>query len=302
MTLKKAQISAKTLVIMRILFTIFIALFSVGTAWADNVKTDVLAPYSTLTLITTGIVDQVIDPRTLHLQDGTIIRLIAIDIPGINQTPPDTAATQAFDLLTKITINKTYHFYQIHNQPVTTNRFGQILALAVERETGISLQDELLRNGLARVWDSDETGFDLAWMMAMEDRARQLHSGIWQEDAPTRMRGPNDIPAPGQLTVVTGRIESTITLENDIYLALTDRGLKGFTLHLPSNLRPQLTRINLDPFALAGRLVRARGVIEQTQGGQITIKHTWQIELLPQTLMPLDDKHDTIPTQQLDQP
>jgi micrococcal nuclease len=287
---------------MRIVIILIFLMF--GTVPVHAGEDNPLAPYSSLKLTASGPIDQVIDPRTLRLQDGTLIHLLGIDIPDLARDPPGDVVAAAYDLANKTAAGKFYNFYQIHQQRVEKNRFGQTLALAVDRATGVSLQDELLTRGLARVWDGDDTGFDLKWLLEQEDLGRQKEQGLWQPNAPTRLMAPDHLSATsiGQLMVITGRIENAVTFDNDIFLCLTERGLKGFTLRLPADMRPALARRNVDPLTWNNRLIRARGIIEPTHGGIITIKNLWQLEMLPDTLMLQVNHENTVPIQKIDAP
>lgn len=291
---------------MRILFTILLFLLAGSTARAEDPAplVDVLAPYSNLTLAASGAVDQVIDPRTLRIDDGTIIRLIAIDVPGVASDPPVVTAKQAYDLVAKATLGKAYNFYQMRNQEITSNQYGQLLALAVDRATGESLQDKLLKSGLARVWDGEKTGFDLIPLLQTEDTGRQTSAGIWVEHSSYRTFVPRDIPvtALGQIGVVTGQIQSIMTYDNAIYLNLTNDGMKGFSFRLPPELRPHMARIDFDPFALQGRLVRGRGIVLSNQRAYIDINNLWQLEVLPETLMPQPKDESGVQLNKVDLP
>lgn len=241
-----------------------------------------LDAFANMTVAASGVVDQVIDPRTLLLDDGTIVHLMGIDMPGVAYDPPSPTALMAFDYVQRTIKGQKAKFYQPAGQSITTNRYRHLLAWGVRADNGEWLQEKMIEGGYARIWDGDATGADLTPLLAAEDKARTASAGIWQEGSMYREFTPTNIPVTslGQITVVTGTVKSVLTLDNNIILSMTDTGRNGFHLSIPSALRPAMAQQNFDPFALEGKTIRARGVVRASTAAYIDILHLWQIDVL----------------------
>ena len=63
-------------------FLVVLAVFLPALARAADMTPPSDARFSTLSVAGSGRVDQVIDPVTLRLDDGTVVRLMGIDVPA----------------------------------------------------------------------------------------------------------------------------------------------------------------------------------------------------------------------------
>jgi endonuclease YncB( thermonuclease family) len=268
---------------MCIRILIFLMLAMCPVAQANN---DVLMPYATMTLAASGSIDQVIDPRTLKLGDGNIISLIGLDIPGLDSTPPGPIAAKAYDAVLQATKDANFKFYQTKGRDNPPTRYKIPLGLLVDTKTGEPIQIKLLKLGLARVWFDDPAGFDISPMLDAEERARQKNLGIWAKNSPYQNYAPEDLPVTslGKIAIVTGTVQSQISLENNIYLILSGNIHKGFSLRISADRRPEFARAGLDLFSLQNKIVRVRGLVAYGHGLTIEVMHPWKIEVISDSL------------------
>lgn len=230
-----------------------------------------------------GRVDRVIDALTITLKDGKIVRLSAIDVPGLGGPEPDDTALLAFQLVQKLLPNGTETaLYQTRNAKVgRTNRMGQTLAhLHLEKDI-VWIQGALLSVGLARAMPTDANPEMIREMLALENKARIEKKGIWAENSPHRLYLHDDLDGKtGTVQVVEGKVVKAASVKNNLYLNFGMDWRTDFTVRITPDIRRKLSRTGVDPMALAGRNVRARGYIENYNGPMITLETIHHLEIL----------------------
>jgi len=231
-------------------------------------------------------VDRIIDALTITLKDGKIVRLAAIDVPGLNGAEPDDSALLAFQLMQELLPEGTeIALYQTRNANTgRENRMGQHLAhLHLEKEN-VWIQGALLSVGLARAMPTDANPDMTREMLILENQARAQQKGIWATDSPYRLATPDRLEGKiGTVQVVEGKIFNAASVKNNLYLNFDKDWKTDFTVRVTPDIRRQLSRAGIDPMALSGQRVRVRGYIEEYNGPMITLETIHHLEILDET-------------------
>ncbi len=122
-------------------------------------------------------VERVIDGDTVVLASGEVIRLAGINTPELarKDQPEQPLAREARDALQELIAG---HAIEIQEAPGNKDRYGRTLAYLLI-PTGDTVQELLLRQGLASVVVIAPNDFYLTEFVRAEDDARRLHRGIW---------------------------------------------------------------------------------------------------------------------------
>lgn len=233
-----------------------------------------------------GRVDRVIDATTITLKDGKIVRLSAIDVPGLRGAEPDDNALLAFQLIQKLLPNGTeVALYQTRDAKAgRTNRMGQTLAHLHLEKDNIWLQGALLSVGLARAMPTEANPQMIREMLALETKARAEKKGIWADNSPYRLYRDTGLTGKtGTVQVVEGKVLKAASVKNNLYLNFGSDWRTDFTVRVTPETRRQLSRAGIDPMALTGKTIRARGYIEEYNGPMITLETIHHLEILDET-------------------
>lgn len=230
----------------------------------------------------TVIIDQVIDPLRMRLQDGRIIQLSGLDIPDNDPANPGEVSNKAFDLLKSLLEKKQATLYQTRTEGEgRKNRMGHYLGHLETHQGKFWVQGTLLLNGLARIQPGPVHTEMAAQMLALESKAIQERRGLW------------DLPEFGMLTpetaesamnswaIVEGTISKTGMSNNIIFLNFGDDWRKDFTIGIEGAVRRQMSKQNIDTLGLGGKRVRVHGWMESYNGPYIKLSHALWLEILP---------------------
>jgi endonuclease YncB( thermonuclease family) len=162
------------------------------------------------------------------------------------------------------------------------DRYGRHSAYAFADKEQIPLQETLLRAGLARMSGRVDDPACRAALLAAEQAARAAKLGLWgdpvydfvQAGAPAALRAER-----GRFAVVEGKVVSVRESAGTIYINFGRRWSEDFTATIPKRLERKLSSAGLRPRALAGRMVRVRGIVEERGGPWIEVTHAGQIEI-----------------------
>ena len=145
-----------------------------------------------------------------------------------------------------------------------------------------SAADALLAAGLARVRPEFEARSCSPGRLALENEARRRGLGVWSD--PSRAIIPSsDLAAlrrlSGRFVLIEGKVHRVGFGRSSIYVEFVPRG--GPTLVIARKLEPALARAGVSMGALAGRDVRARGVVGGGSGLRIEVSDPVTIEVAP---------------------
>lgn len=225
---------------------------------------------------------------TLHLDDGSEIRLAGILVPRrpliATGDAPWLPAEQSAQALSRLVLGRTV---AISAPPARrADRYGRRIAHAFVVTAGERhwVQGRMLAEGHARAHALDgDSCFEA--MLRVEGEARAFGRGLWS-NAAYRVRRAT---ATGELMrlrstfqLVEGRVISAASVRGAVYLNFGSLWRTDFTAGMlrrrqEGGGKPQVL---LDPAKMEGRTVRVRGWIERSNGPFIEITHPSQIEVL----------------------
>ena len=232
-----------------------------------------------------GTVTQIVDGDTLMLDNGLVVRLIGIQAPhlglgrpGLDDWPKAAASKQA---LSDLTLNKPVLLRYGGEQK---DRYGRLLAQVFLRDTaGTWVQQQMLLEGMARVYSFPDNRACLPDLFAAETRARTGGLGIWSDPyyRVRRADRPADFSSlSGHYELVEGRVLKADKTGGRVYLNFGRYYKEDFTAVLDAKAQRLFAGDKIDPLKLGGALVRVRGWIDLHDGPRIEITHPEQIEVL----------------------
>ena len=225
----------------------------------------------------TRTVVEVADAMTLRASDGAVLRLAGIDVPGVADGGPLAAA--AAGLLRRLTAAAPVAIASVDEG---TDRYERRHVLAFLAD-GRSLQEVLLSQGLARArWYPGEENC-LASLLPAEREALDARRGLWASPATGVTAADASLLDRRGLyayAVAQGRVVSVGHGSRMIFLDFGHFYRSDFTVMLRPAVAEAMAAQGLDVDGLAGRMVRVRGVIEESGGPAFRLNDPAEIELI----------------------
>jgi len=232
-------------------------------------------------------VAEVLDGETLKLSDGRIVRLIAAKAPapplGWRGDDPWPLVEESKLALDKFTSNKQV---ELKFGGRRSDRYDHLLAqvFVVGNDKPIWLQEELVSEGLARVYSLSDNRACIGAPLAREREARAKHLGVWGSSA-YRIESADNVDRLGRLTqsfqLVEGKVAKVGEGGGRIYLNFADDWRSDFTISIERKDVQAFAASGIHLKGLAGKHVRMRGWIEWRNGPMVAATHPEQLELLP---------------------
>ena len=225
-----------------------------------------------------GRVAAVLAADTIDLEDGTRVRLAAVQAPqpardGRSAWPLATEATMA---VTQATLGRGVRL--LHPEDAR-DRWGRALAHLL-RDDGLWLQGMLLMAGWARVQTQPRTATGASLMLDLERTARAARHGIWGERF-YRVRNPAETWGDlDSVQIVEGRVVDATVVRGTAYLNFGTDWRSDFTLRATADVRRAFDRAGVDLGGLTGRRVRSRGWVFPLNGPMIDLTHPAALEVL----------------------
>jgi endonuclease YncB( thermonuclease family) len=220
-----------------------------------------------------GRVAEIVDARTLHLEDGRDISLAGIE-PVMGGAKPQRIAALAAIV--------AGHDVTLHGQDDTPDRYGREPAFVFVQGSDTPVQVTLLSEGAALV-APDVADKDCAVMLlAAEAKARQDKRGFWADPSAIKnAESPGDIlTGIGRFTVVEGRVLSVRQAGATTYLNFGRNWRRDFAVTIPKRSLPAFEAAGIALKSLENQKIRVRGFIETRGGPRIEALRVGQIELL----------------------
>jgi endonuclease YncB( thermonuclease family) len=219
-----------------------------------------------------GRVATVLDARTFRLDDGREVRLAGIE-------PMQETATRGSEILAALIGNREVTLRGPDDRP---DRYGRQPAFVFAKDSGTSIQSELLGRGEAVASPVMTDAPCFAALLAAEAAARSARRGIWVSSAALKnAERPDDILAgKGRFAVVEGTISSAQLAGATFYVNFGRRWTRGFAVTISKRMMPSFEAAGIDLKSLKDKRVRARGWVEQRGGPRIEASHPGQIELI----------------------
>ncbi len=235
-----------------------------------------------LPVIASGIVTDVIDGAVVRMEGIDVdVRLVSIQAPKLPKGREGFVtwplAFEAREALAAFVKGKAV---TLHAGATPRDRNGRYLAHVV-REDGLWVQQDLLKNGWARVYTfADNRRFADA-LYAAEREARAGGRGIWA-DPYYALRAPDPAALDkdiGTFQVVEGVVLDAALVRGRTYLNFGEDYRTDFTATIPPDAAAVFRRSDFDPLSLEGKTIRVRGYLRDYNGPTMDITHPEQIDV-----------------------
>ena len=219
-----------------------------------------------------GRVSAFLDARTFRLDDGREVRLAGIELPN-------EAAVSGKDVLTSLIGGREVTLHGATDRP---DRYGRQGAFVFLKDTGTSIQSELLARGDALVWAEATDKACSDTLLAAEATARIARRGIWAGSAALKnAERPDDILTQvGRFAVVEGTVSSARLAGATFYVNFGRRWTRDFAATISKRMIPSIEAAGIDLKSLKNKRVQVRGWIERRGGPRIEVLYPGQIELM----------------------
>jgi micrococcal nuclease len=220
----------------------------------------------------------------LELSDGRVIRLAGVESPLVRRADQAAMQSAADDLA--LWTSTPISVAILKDQP---DRWGRLEGRAFIAEKGYapdllpSLSEAIIDAGLARVDPLTETRPCLDRLYLAEQRARSAGRGLWTDPAFAVLDAsrPEEFKEKaGAVTVVEGRVVSVRAGRGVTFVNLGVGGPQSPALTLGREALRSMQREGLEPQALTGQKIRARGVLDLRAGLRIEVTGPGAIEIL----------------------
>lgn len=228
-----------------------------------------------------GSVVAVMDGDSFRVKDvAGDIRMVGIQAPKLpkgrpNFKPwPESAdAQRALETLLK------NHTVTLRLATTPKDRNGRTLA-HIMRDDGMWVQQELLREGWARVYTFPDNRQFADDLYAGEREARAAKRGLWADkNYAVRSPDPNVLKADiGTFQIIEGKVTKAAKVRGRIYLNFGSDFRTDFTATIAPEAVSLFARAKLDPLTLEGENIRVRGYLRDFRGPEIELSHPEQIE------------------------
>lgn len=241
----------------------------------------------------TFAVDKVIDPQTILLTDGKIIRLENIYFPDYSAYQPGELSSITLKVLNDILPNKKIQIYTIPSRirKSPENRMGHIQGQIYVAGDDVWIQQLLVSLGLAISYPDEYSSEYMTGLLTGEQQARQESLGLWSNENRYKIQKAKELNTLSQsdadkygLTqqyhLVEGTITSSTLKKNIVYLNFGENWRSDFTVLLNSDIRKKLEKRGINPQNLQGRKMRIRGWIDWYNGVYIEPRSIHDITFL----------------------
>lgn len=161
------------------------------------------------------------------------------------------------------------------------DRHGRWLAhLFLDDSTWV--QQQMLGNGMARVYSFADNRTQLSSLYSAERKARKNGRGIWRNPFYAVRDGADEKALGlelGTFQLIEGRVRDAVRVKGTVYLNFGADWRRDFTARIRSGPRRLFKKAGLAPLSLKGARVRVRGWLDGQNGSLIDVTHPEQIEI-----------------------
>ncbi|GJL84546.1 MAG: nuclease [Micavibrio sp.] len=229
----------------------------------------------------TAFVLQVIDPHTVQLEDGRLIRLAGIDFPDYDVHQPGDISVTALRILRDMLESKDVNIYQTKKRNIgRLNRMGHHVAHIERRDDNVWVQGSLVSLGLARVRTTKRNPEMADTLYQLEKQARDKRLGLWVVTNFDVITPKEAADYTDSFNIIEGKVESATIKKNWIYLNFGKNWRDDFTVAIAPSDKRTFAKAGLDPLQWGGKTIRVRGWIVAYNGPYMEINHAQAVELM----------------------
>lgn len=252
---------------------VLVALLVAGAA-AAAIQETAEADATCLGTTAEAIAAEVLDARSLRLEDGRVVRLAGIEPFGLLLPEPGDADAKLQRRLADLVSGATIRILLVSAE---ADRYGRLPAMIAVG--GLLVQEKIAHDGLAIAFASGEPLPCFDRILAAEAAARRAHRGFWMgQRLPAAF--PRALAARiGRFAIFEGRVVSVGNRRARSYL--------NFGTWWSEDVTAEITAEDRERFggeaalgALAGHRVRMRGFLEEKSGPMMVVRSPMQLELL----------------------
>jgi len=271
----------KRIVTFFVLISSFFPIFALSPANAENGMTLPGADFADLKQTGIAKVVNVIDPLTIQLDDGRLIRLTGLNYPDYSLTSPGELSMTALQILRDMLTGQSVYIYQTKDKELgRLNRMGHHIAHLQRQADETWMQGTIVALGLAQVRTSQRNREMAAQLYALENNAREQKLGLWAEHG-FHVLSPEE--ASNHLygfEVIEGTVRSASLKKNRLYLNFGENWREDFTVSIPASNRRLFSKAGLDPLQWNDKRLRVRGWVDEYNGPYIEVDHPEAVEVL----------------------
>lgn len=237
--------------------------------------------YTELKRATPQKVSKIIDPQTIQLKDGTLVRLIGLYFPDLNPYELGDFATTAQDILNDMLLDQEVVIHITRDRNLgRINRMGHTLAHVERISDGAWIQGALLQLGLAQVNTLQRNPEMALQMYKIERKARAAKVGIWESGTYKVLTPDEANDHLKSFQIVEGMVESVATKNNRIYINFGKNWRNDFTVSIKSGDKRAFNKVSANPMNWGGKTIRVRGWLDDYNGPYIQINHPAAVEMI----------------------
>jgi endonuclease YncB( thermonuclease family) len=217
---------------------------------------------------------------TVELDDGRVVRLAGIRVPGGAGTGASEPQVAAHAVLAALIDGRVVRLDVAQQE---RDRHGRLVA-QVWRDDGLWLQGALLEQGLVQVQTRPGEVAQAAEMAVRENAARGVGAGVWGDPRFAVRSAERARDLVGGFGIVRGRVVRAAATRSFVYLNFGADWRSDFTLRVANKLARSLKKAGLDLEMLAGKEVEVRGYVLEAGGPLIELSHREQIRIEPEAV------------------
>jgi hypothetical protein len=215
----------------------------------------------------------VLEGGEIVLADGRHVAPLGIVLPRARQAEAETARQAMAARLIGRAVELRFDGSRV-------DRHGRVPAhLFID---GRWVEKELVRRGLARVFGTVDHRLGLTELLRSEAEARRRRRGLWRDAAYAVRRAEEAGEYAGSFQLVEGKVIDAGRAEGALFLDFAPAH-RGFRLRLSSEALSLFRAAAIEPEALIGAHIRARGFIHGSERPTIDVTYPEQIERLSRT-------------------
>ena len=178
---------------------------------------------------------------------------------------------EAKDYLDELSQNK-----KLILQDAVQDRYGRTDAIATPGGTTQSIEESMLRAGLAFVYPTASGEMSKDWL-AIENAARQQKRGYWSTHTDATPESAKDLI--GKYAFIFGKVSHSERIKNKAYMYFGDKNSPDLKVTIAAKFLRPLKKRGLNVVESADVSVRIRGWIRKgSNGAEVTINDAEQIE------------------------